>query len=118
VILIGHRGHPEVEGTLGQYQGTAGAIHLVDEMGGLAAAVNYAAQKVKLGEDFRVVEYPRAKPLSEALSEVLEGKHHEQTWAGPVGTLMQKIMAEFQALIRFNDPRGLYARLPVELYLP
>jgi protease-4 len=93
-------------------------LGLVDEMGGLAAAVNYAAQKVKLGEDFRVVEYPRAKPLSEALSEVLEGKHHEQTWAGPVGTLMQKVMAEFQALIRFNDPRGLYARMPVELYLP
>jgi 4-hydroxy-3-methylbut-2-en-1-yl diphosphate reductase len=30
VILIGHRGHPEVEGTLGQYQREGGGIHLVE----------------------------------------------------------------------------------------
>ncbi|MBK5967191.1 4-hydroxy-3-methylbut-2-enyl diphosphate reductase [Thiocystis minor] len=30
VILIGHRGHPEVEGTLGQCFGNGGAIHLVE----------------------------------------------------------------------------------------
>jgi 4-hydroxy-3-methylbut-2-enyl diphosphate reductase len=37
VILIGHRGHPEVEGTLGQYQGTVGAIHLVENVADVAA---------------------------------------------------------------------------------
>ncbi|RMD68005.1 MAG: 4-hydroxy-3-methylbut-2-enyl diphosphate reductase [Gammaproteobacteria bacterium] len=31
-ILIGHRGHPEVEGTLGQYQNPAGGIYLVEGM--------------------------------------------------------------------------------------
>lgn len=30
VVLIGHAGHPEVEGTLGQYDGKAGGIHLVE----------------------------------------------------------------------------------------
>ena len=30
VILIGHAGHPEVEGTLGQYDGEPGGIHLVE----------------------------------------------------------------------------------------
>ncbi len=30
VILIGHEGHPEVEGTLGQYDGIPGGIHLVE----------------------------------------------------------------------------------------
>lgn len=30
VILIGHAGHPEVEGTLGQYQDSDGAIYLVE----------------------------------------------------------------------------------------
>jgi len=31
VILIGHRGHPEVEGTMGQYrQGTGSGVHLVE----------------------------------------------------------------------------------------
>ena len=31
VILIGHRGHPEVEGTLGQCVGEGGAMHLVEK---------------------------------------------------------------------------------------
>ncbi len=35
VILIGHRGHPEVEGTLGQCPGT-GAIHLVEGVADIA----------------------------------------------------------------------------------
>jgi 4-hydroxy-3-methylbut-2-enyl diphosphate reductase len=31
VVLIGHRGHPEVEGTMGQYrQGTGSRVHLVE----------------------------------------------------------------------------------------
>ncbi len=30
VVLIGHAGHPEVEGTLGQYDGEEGAIYLVE----------------------------------------------------------------------------------------
>jgi len=30
VVLIGHAGHPEVEGTLGQYDGEPGSIHLVE----------------------------------------------------------------------------------------
>jgi 4-hydroxy-3-methylbut-2-enyl diphosphate reductase len=32
VVLIGHRGHPEVEGTLGQCQGEAGRMHLVESV--------------------------------------------------------------------------------------
>ena len=30
VVLIGHRGHPEVEGTMGQYRGDGARIHLVE----------------------------------------------------------------------------------------
>jgi 4-hydroxy-3-methylbut-2-enyl diphosphate reductase len=30
-ILIGHRGHPEVEGTMGQYRGGRGGIYLVED---------------------------------------------------------------------------------------
>lgn len=30
LVLIGHRGHPEVEGTMGQCQGDGGRIHLVE----------------------------------------------------------------------------------------
>jgi 4-hydroxy-3-methylbut-2-enyl diphosphate reductase len=35
IVLIGHRGHPEVEGTMGQCP-VAGAIHLVEEVGDVA----------------------------------------------------------------------------------
>ncbi len=32
VILIGHAGHPEVEGTMGRYEGAGGRIHLVQRV--------------------------------------------------------------------------------------
>ena len=38
VVLIGHRGHPEVEGTIGQCRGESGRVHLIattDEVAGL-----------------------------------------------------------------------------------
>ncbi len=36
-ILVGHKGHPEVEGTLGQYENTAAAIYLVENVEDVAA---------------------------------------------------------------------------------
>ena len=38
VVLIGHAGHPEVEGTMGQWarEGAVGAIHLVEDVEGVA----------------------------------------------------------------------------------
>ncbi len=37
VILIGHRGHPEVEGTLGQCQADGGRMHLIERADEVAA---------------------------------------------------------------------------------
>jgi len=37
VVLIGHRGHPEVEGTMGQCLGEGGQIHLVESVEDVAA---------------------------------------------------------------------------------
>jgi 4-hydroxy-3-methylbut-2-en-1-yl diphosphate reductase len=40
VVLIGHAGHPEVEGTMGQWnKANTGAIHLVESVEGVAALV-------------------------------------------------------------------------------
>jgi 4-hydroxy-3-methylbut-2-enyl diphosphate reductase len=41
VVLIGHEGHPEVEGTMGQWQREAGQgeIHLVEDVGDVATMV-------------------------------------------------------------------------------
>jgi protease-4 len=92
-------------------------LHLVDELGGLSAAIKYAADKAKLGDDFRVAEYPRRKQFAESISEALEGKRREQSFGGPAGILVKEAVTELQSLGRFNDPRGLYARLPLELRL-
>jgi 4-hydroxy-3-methylbut-2-enyl diphosphate reductase len=36
VVLIGHRGHPEVEGTMGQCAADGGRMHLVEDIGDVA----------------------------------------------------------------------------------
>jgi 4-hydroxy-3-methylbut-2-enyl diphosphate reductase len=38
-ILIGHHGHPEVEGTMGQYSNSEGGIYLVESIADVAALV-------------------------------------------------------------------------------
>ncbi len=92
-------------------------LGLVDEIGGLDAAIKYAAEKANLGGNFRVTEYPRKKQFAETLAEAFEGRRHEQGASGPLGIFVHETIGEIQALDRFNDPRGLYARLPFELRL-
>jgi protease-4 len=92
-------------------------LGLVDELGGLAAAIKYAAQKAKLADDFRVAEYPRKKQFTEAFAEAFEGRRREQSITGPLGVFLREATDELQSLGKFNDPRGLYARLPFELRL-
>ena len=62
VILIGHRGHPEVVGTLGQYDGPEGAIHVVENTADVAAlavrdpaAVAFVTQTTLSMDDTRVI---------------------------------------------------------------
>ncbi|MFZ5495258.1 MAG: signal peptide peptidase SppA [Verrucomicrobiota bacterium] len=97
--------------------GEALKLGLVDEIGGLADAVKHAAAKAKLGDGFRVAEYPRPKKFAEAFAEVLEGRQREKTLAGPAGALLGEALLELRTLWKFNDPQGLYARLPFDLRL-
>ncbi|MBI3884336.1 MAG: signal peptide peptidase SppA [Opitutae bacterium] len=92
-------------------------LGLVDELGGLDAAIKFAADKAKLGGSFRVVEYPRKKQFGEALAAAFENKRREKGASGPLGIFVREALGEIRALDRFNDPRGLYARLPFELRL-
>jgi len=90
-------------------------LGLVDELGGLSSAIKYAAQKAKLGDDFRVAEYPRKKQFAEALSEAFEGRRRDQSFSGPFGAFLHEANNQVKSLSKYNDPRGLYARLPFEL---
>ena len=91
-------------------------LGLVDEIGGLDAAIRCAAQKAGLGENPTVSEYPRKKDLAEAIAELLQKSSpldlREQGLAGQVASRFARELATLRA---FNDPRGIYARLPVEV---
>lgn len=91
-------------------------LGLVDELGGLDAAVAFAADKAKLGTDYRLVEYPRQKELIEAVQEFL-GKIVPDNVRAPgiAAKIAQRIESELKMLKSFNDPQGVYARLPLNL---
>jgi protease IV len=95
-------------------------IGLVDEIGGLDAAIKYAAKQADLGDHYRIVEYPRSKNLSEAIAEFL-GKYAPVSLSvrptGLLGVVADRIQAEFAWMRTLNDPQGVYARMPVELVI-
>ena len=91
-------------------------LGLVDEVGGLGKAITYAAEKAGLGTNYRLTEYPRKRQLGEIINEMMKGLAPEQ--AGDNAALA-KLFGEFKdqthVLLRFNDPCGIYARLPVDI---
>ena len=90
---------------------------LVDELGGLDAALAYAAGKAGLGSDYRVVEIPRELELVEAIQELIEKAvpGAARVSAGPLEELRRRLERELRALAACNDPQGVYARLPFTL---
>ena len=91
-------------------------LGLVDEIGGLNAAIAYAAQKAGLGANYRLVEYPRQKELIEAIQDFLEGATPKYARSsGLAAKIMERVEAELKTLRAFNDPNGIYARLPIGL---
>ncbi|MFN6217563.1 MAG: signal peptide peptidase SppA [Aphanizomenon sp.] len=96
-------------------------IGLVDEIGGLNVAIEYAAKQAKLGTNWELEEYPQLgtfmeRLLGKKLDEVkaklgiekAEIKNHN---------LLIKELAKFQQEINtlqtMNDPQGIYTRLPI-----
>ena len=97
-------------------------IGLVDEIGGLEAAIQYAAKQAKLGNDWQVQEYPEVRSLEERLlgrltgeARILLGKDGTSGQMIPQDLLMvefSKLRAELEILQTMNDPQDVYARLP------
>lgn len=85
---------------------------LVDELGGLDAAIRHAAEKAGVAENYTVRERPAAKPFAETLAEALQGIESRVLERGPFGRMVARLEAELGQLGQFNDPRGAYARLP------
>ena len=119
-------------------------LGLVDAMGDLDDAIAHAAELAELEEGkYRLVEVPRVKGAADVLQELfddapppmvararaalgLSGTSLEQlaqTMAtspatAPVVSAAQSLARELGAVLRFDDPRGTYARLPFALQMP
>ena len=90
-------------------------LGLVDEIGGLDAAIKHAAGKAGL-KSYRLVEYPKKKEFAEALQEALERMAPNSARAnGLAEQIAAKLESEMKFLRTFNDAQGLYARLPLTL---
>jgi protease-4 len=92
----------------------AKALGLVDEIGGIDDAIEYAAEQAKLGENWELEEYPKLRSLEERILETLtnEASARIQKVPDPLTAEFMKIQADLAILQSMNDPRGIYARLP------
>jgi protease-4 len=92
----------------------AKAIGLVDEIGGLDAAIAFAAQKAGIAGNYRLVEFPRQKELVEAIQEFIEKTMPRYARSTKLtDKITERVREELKTLRSFNDPNGVYARLPL-----
>ncbi|MGB6168409.1 MAG: signal peptide peptidase SppA [Geitlerinemataceae cyanobacterium] len=87
-------------------------IGLVDEIGGLEAAIQSAAEKAELGENPQIEEYPRTQSFEEKLIESFLGTASVQIKPDPLTAQWQKLQTELDNVMEMNDPVGVYTRLP------
>lgn len=90
-------------------------IGLVDELGGIDAAIAYAVQAAKLGDDWEVEETTKERSFPEQIMEAFQSAQVNSQPQDPITTEIQKLQAQLSALKSFNDPRSIYARLPFNL---
>jgi protease IV len=100
-------------------------IGLVDEIGGLDAAIKYAASSADLGNNWEVKEYPRLGTLEERLFgqaakevKAMLGIDNVKLKApDPIMAEFEKLQKELAIVQKMNDSLGIYARLPINLRL-
>ncbi|PSB35072.1 signal peptide peptidase SppA [Chlorogloea sp. CCALA 695] len=99
-------------------------IGLVDEIGGIDAAISYAAKQAKLGNDWQVTEYPAVRSFEQRLFGQL-GNEARVRLGGEATSKSKdlltveflKLQKELEVLQTMNDPMGVYARLPFTLHI-
>lgn len=100
------------------WSGTAAKqLGLVDEIGGLEDAVREAAKQAKLGDNWKLEEYPKRRTLEERILEKISGVHVLKPAAklDPLTAEFKKMQNELAAIKSMNDPQGVYVRLPFNL---
>ena len=83
-------------------------VGLVDELGGLEAAIQHAAELAELEEgDYSVTDYPRGNDLDDMINALLEGRELDVS-IDPATGLIRQVQKDLEWLKSFNDPRGIY----------
>jgi protease-4 len=92
-------------------------LKLVDEIGGLQQAIDYAAEKAHLGSRYKVKEYPEEVNFAQTIAQLLSNQEAPLTSAqvDPLTRQFLRMKRDLQSLEDFNDPTGMYARLPLGL---
>ncbi len=95
-------------------------LGLVDEIGGLGAAIAHAAREAGIEGEPSLQEYPSTRLLSEALTDLLQGGEFPEARVaaglrGPLGGALRRAEEQVRDLAALNDPLGVYARLPLDL---
>ncbi|MFH1499963.1 MAG: signal peptide peptidase SppA [Verrucomicrobiota bacterium] len=94
----------------------ARSLKLVDDIGGLHDAIQDAAARAGISADEVVVqEFPGPLTLGEMLQALFADLHPQQVRSGPLAFITREMTAGARVLRQFNDPRGVYARLPLEI---
>lgn len=97
--------------------GSAKALGLIDEFGGLAAAIDWAAKKAEVGDDYGLVFYQAQKTRWQQLFDSI-GRDREERDRALGGLLLDEARRagdEMLRLARLNDPHATYARLPFDI---
>ena len=99
-------------------------IGLVDEIGGIDAAIEYAAKQAKLGNDWELQEHPKSSTFEERFfgraaqeARTILGIETNLTPPDPLTAEFQKLQKELAIMQKMNDPLGVYARLPFNLII-
>lgn len=90
---------------------------LVDELGGLEAAIQAAAAQAELGDEWSVQEYPELRPFGQQLLENLfsvvgRDRLSQVRQPDPLTAEMQELQDQAQTFSRLNDPRRVYSLMP------
>lgn len=93
-------------------------LGLVDEIGGLIKALNYTLEKTKLeGKKWSLVEYPENRTFEDLILQKFlnTSLHANIKVSDPLTLEWLNFNQELGAIQNFNDPKGIYARMNLNL---
>jgi protease-4 len=89
-------------------------LHLVDQIGGLQIAIEYAALLAHEAPHPKIAEYPTKQTVGEAIQKALSGTERPPvSKVDPVNRQLQFLEKNLRQFACFNDPMGIYSLLPI-----